>query len=180
MVAAPTLIDSAEPGFERLFIDEYGRVVSIAFRITRDAAEAEDVAQEAFIRFARRRKPNFHNPRAWLYPAAVHLALNAVRARARRNAREQRAFLVQRTALESAQTRSEPQNLIERASDAQRVRRALARISRRHAQLLALRYAGLSYREIADVLRIDVAQVGTRLARAERAFKQEIDREPSR
>ena len=180
MVAAPTLIDSAEPGFERLFIDEYGRVVSIAFRITRDAAEAEDVAQEAFIRFARRRKGDFRSPRAWLYPAVIHLALNAVRARVRRNAREQRAFLVQRAAFEIAQTWSDPQNVIERASDAQRVRRALARISRRHAQMLALRYAGLSYREIADVLRIDLAQVGTKLARAERALKREIDCEPSR
>jgi RNA polymerase sigma factor (sigma-70 family) len=180
MVAAPTLIDSAEPGFERLFIDEYGRVVSIAFRITRDAGEAEDVAQEAFIRFARRRKRDFGSARSWLYPAVVHLALNAVRARARRNAREQRAFLGQRAAFEITQARSDPQSVIERESDAERVRRALVRISRRDAQMLALRYAGLSYRELAGALRIDVAQVGTRLARAERALKQEIDREPSR
>jgi DNA-directed RNA polymerase specialized sigma24 family protein len=44
------------------------------------------------------------------------------------------------------------------------------------AVLLALRYAGASYRELADDLGIEPAQVGMRLQRALRAFKGEIER----
>jgi DNA-directed RNA polymerase specialized sigma24 family protein len=57
------------------------------------------------------------------------------------------------------------------------LRAALLRLKPNEAAILAMRYGGLSYREIADAVRIDVAQIGTRLARAERALKQEIERE---
>ena len=45
MVAATSLIDSAAETFERLFVREYRRVAGVAFKITADAAEAEDIAQ---------------------------------------------------------------------------------------------------------------------------------------
>jgi RNA polymerase sigma factor (sigma-70 family) len=175
MVAATTLIDSVQRVFESLFAQEYGRVSSIAFRITRDAAEAEDVAQEVFARFAQtRRSPQ--NAQAWLYQAAVHTALNAVRARRRRADRELRVVRLQRPLENEA---ADPHAIVERQADSAMVRAALLRIRPADAELLALRYAGLSYREIADVVRVDGAQIGTRLARAERAFKREIERETS-
>lgn len=179
MVAATTLIDSAEPAFERLFLDEYGRVVSVAFRITRDAAEAEDVAQDVFARFARSGQRNFDRARAWLYPATVHVALNAVRARRRRSAREHREFALRRSTEDYAQRATDPQSILERSDEAALLRTALLRIASRDAEILALRYGGFSYREIAETLGMDAAQIGTRLARAERALKREIERETS-
>lgn len=173
MVAASTLIDSAQAAFERLFAQEYRRVTSVAFRITRDAAEAEDVAQDVFLRFARKGRANFDGARSWLYQAAVHTALNAIRSRRRRAEREAREFRLSRP-LERA---GDPHEEAERRAQAAVLRAALLRLKPNEAAILAMRYGGLSYREIADAVRIDVAQIGTRLARAERALKQEIERE---
>lgn len=168
-MAVTALTDSAGETFERLFAREYRRVVSIAFRITRDAAEAEDVAQEVFVRFGRGRGLDLDRARSWLYTAAAHRALNAVRSRRRRVRREFDAGRLVEF--------EDPQRIVERREERVRVRTALVRIGIQHAQILALRYGGLSYLEIASVLRIDAAQVGTRLARAERAFKREIERD---
>jgi DNA-directed RNA polymerase specialized sigma24 family protein len=55
------------------------------------------------------------------------------------------------------------------------VREVMARLSQRDASLLALRYAGVSYREIATALRMPEAHVGTLLARAQRAFRKEFE-----
>jgi RNA polymerase sigma factor (sigma-70 family) len=169
MVAATTTIDSAGGNFERLFAQEYRRVVSIAYRITADPAEAEDVAQDVFVRCGRSRLGDSERLRGWLYTAAVHLALNAVRARRRRALREVR--------YDAPQSAADPADVVERNEQRALVRAALLRLNPRDAQMLALRYGGLSYREIAATLEIEAAQIGTRLARAERAFKREIERE---
>ena len=179
MVAATTIIDSAQTAFERLFAAEYARVASIAYRITRDAADAEDVAQDVFARFAGSHNAHAGTARGWLYKAAVHTALNVVRTRRRRAEREAREFRLQRP-LEALRSHSaDPLGVVERGAEAAMVRAALLRLRPHEAELLALRYAGLSYREVAEALNIDAAQVGMRLSRAERALKREIERETS-
>jgi RNA polymerase sigma-70 factor (ECF subfamily) len=52
------------------------------------------------------------------------------------------------------------------------VRRALAALPERQAQLLLMRHAGLSYRELAEALGIAPGSVGTSLVRAEAAFEK--------
>lgn len=180
MVAATTLIDSAEAAFERLFADEYRRITSIAFRITRDAGEAEDVAQEVFASFARSRRRDLDRARAWLYRAAVHTALNAARRRRRKAERELRGFRLQRPLDENDGYAADPQRVVERSAQAETLRAALLHVGPKDAEILALRYGGLSYREIAQATGVDAAQVGVRLSRAERALKREIERETSR
>jgi len=56
------------------------------------------------------------------------------------------------------------------------VRAALRRIAPKKARVLALRYSGLSYTEVAAALEIRPDQVGTLLRRAEAAFEKELDR----
>src|SRR5439155_552823 len=53
---------------------------------------------------------------------------------------------------------------------------ALARIDERAAALLALRYSGLSYDEIAAALGLRRSSIGTMLRRAEDAFRKEVTR----
>jgi len=52
------------------------------------------------------------------------------------------------------------------------VQTALARLKPRSAQVLTLRHSGLSYAEIAAVLRLPISSVGTLLARAEIEFEK--------
>ncbi len=54
------------------------------------------------------------------------------------------------------------------------VREALRRIGKQHAMILALRYGGLAYAEIAASLGIGIGSVGTRLVRAEAALGKEL------
>lgn len=173
MVAATTLIDSAQAALERLFAQEYRRITSVAFRIVRDADEAEDVAQEVFVQFARSRRLDDERARGWLYRAAVHTALNALRSRKRRALREAREFRLQQPLDDGA----DPHAIAEQRLQTASLRAALVRLRPREAEILALRYGGLSYREIAQIAGIDAAQIGTRLARAERALKREMERE---
>src|SRR2546421_11888811 len=81
-------LPAPEEPFERLFMAEYGKVVAVANRVLADRTEAEDVAQEVFLDFHRRHRPEASYAPAWLHRAAVHTALNRIRSRRRRERRE--------------------------------------------------------------------------------------------
>jgi RNA polymerase sigma-70 factor (ECF subfamily) len=154
--------------FERLFIREYGRVAGIAYRVLHDAAEAEDVAQDVFVSLYRRHDPEASYAPSWLYAAAAHTALNVVRGRTRRERRETRAAPAEGDRV------ADPEGAAIAAEERATVRGALSRLPEKSAALLALRYSGLSYAECATALGIGVDQVGTRLRRAQDAFRKEV------
>jgi len=131
-------------GFEQLFRAEYARVVRIAYRVVGDRGEAEDVAQDVFIAFYRAHPADAPYAAPWLHRAAAHTALNAVRSRNRRAAREERDA-ADRGAI------ADPEDAA-----------------------LALRYSGLSYSEVAAATGTKIDQVGTRLRRAHDAFRKEV------
>lgn len=172
-MAAAAVPHAVHEAFETLFAREYPRAVAIAARITGDAAEAEDAAQEAFVQLARRGRFDDGAAR-WLHAACAHHALNAIRRRTRQSLRESRSFRLHLAAQNDAQEQADPQRIAVQQSDRAAVRAALLRLREADAALLALRYGGLTYQECADALGLAVNQIGTRLARAERALKKEL------
>src|SRR2546429_7045933 len=78
---------AADP-FERLFVQEYAKVVAIAYRVLADRTAAEDGAQEFFLKFHRSHSPDSERASGWLHAAAVHSALNLIRGDRRRAQRE--------------------------------------------------------------------------------------------
>jgi RNA polymerase sigma-70 factor (ECF subfamily) len=155
--------------FERLFRAEYARVVRVAYRVLGDPGEAEDVAQDVFVAFYRSHPAEAPYAAAWLHKAAAHAALNAIRSRSRRAARETRDEVARDTA-------ADPEDSALERERAREVRAALARMPRGSAELLALRYSGLSYAEVAAATGTKIDQVGTRLRRAHDAFRREVSR----
>lgn len=155
--------------FEALFRKEYARVVNIAHRIVRDLDEAEDVAQDVFVSFYRKHPADAGYAPAWLHAAAAHTALNTIRTRTRRATRE----TAHGRAIDVA---IDPASSAEREETRGEVRGALARMDERSATLLALRYSGLSYDEIAAAMGLRKTSIGTFLARAEDAFRREVTR----
>jgi RNA polymerase sigma factor (sigma-70 family) len=166
--------------FENLFAREYPRVVAIARRVVGELHAAEDVAQDVFVSFHRGRDPQSPFAAAWLHSAAVHRALNHLRGARRRRAREASRFALDLRDRADVSLEADPQRAAVRQEDRQEVRAALGRLSEKSSSVLALRYAGLSYAEVAAALGVKVNQVGTLLARAECAFKKEIARASSR
>lgn len=167
------LAGAAPDPFEDLFATEYARVVGIARRFV--GADAEDVAQDVFATFARSRPSDAAHARAWLHRAAVHRALDSLRTRRRRDARERR-----NAALEGpARIAREPAASLEGQERSEAVRRVLGRLPERYASVLAWRAGGLSYKELAAVLGVTPNAVGTLLVRAEAALRKELSRDPS-
>jgi RNA polymerase sigma-70 factor (ECF subfamily) len=158
------------PAFEDLFRREYPKVVAIAYRVVADADEAEDVAQDVFVSFYRKHPAEAHYAGPWLYAAAAHTALNVLRSRDRRATRD----VVEARRREDQAP--DPARAAETAETASEVRAALARLPDRSAALLALRYSGLSYEEIAAALGLRQSSIGTLLRRAEDAFRKEVAR----
>ena len=164
---------AADP-FERLFVQEYAKVVAIAYRVLADRTAAEDVAQEVFLKFHRSFSPDSERASGWLHAAAVHSALNVLRGE-RRRARRESAH-----ALDPVQTSiANPEKVIEEAEGRREVRRALRKLAPRAAALLMLRHSGLSYAEVATALGIKVGNVGTLLRRAEDALRKDVNRATS-
>jgi RNA polymerase sigma-70 factor, ECF subfamily len=172
----PVSPQGAVATFDALYRAEFRRVTRIARRIVGDQAEAEDVAQEVFAALARRAHGLDRNAAAWLHATAVRRSLDAVRARDRRSAREERAAGPD-TAWRDDD--ADPLELIVRAERISAIRTIMRRLKARDTALLAMRYGGdLSYREIAEALGVPPEHVGPLLGRARLAFAREVHRAP--
>ncbi len=65
---------------DQMYEAHHGMVFRTAYRITGNAADAEDVLQTVFLRVVRR-NPDMDNPESYLRRSAVNAALDVVRAR---------------------------------------------------------------------------------------------------
>jgi RNA polymerase sigma-70 factor (ECF subfamily) len=155
--------------FETLFRSEFGRIARVVARITRDPARAEDLAIEAFWRLWQRPRAQGSHAGAWVHRTAVRLALDELRRRARRTRYEQALALLRRSP-------TTPDELFSTREDQGRVRAVLAVMRRAQAELLILRSDGVPYDELAAVLSLNPASVGTLLGRARAAFRKEYVR----
>ena len=151
--------------FERLFLRHYPQVFRVLYHLVGSREEAEDLAQETFLALYDQPPATGKGASlvAWLCRVALNRGYNALRGQRRAQQR------LVRIAEPPAQL--DPQDELARAEDRALVRAAIAELPERQGRLLLLRYAGLSYAEIAGALDLAPASVGTLLARAERAFE---------
>lgn len=166
-----------EATFDALFLTHYQPIFRLLYRIAGTREEAEDLAQETFLRLHQspelwkgtRDEPREHNVRAWLYRVATNLAYNMLRSQQRRHRRED---VVLGQAISAGSGEPDPVEAAEQEDERAAVRHALAALSERQTQLLLMRHAGLSYRELAEALGMAPGSVGTSLVRAEAAFEK--------
>ena len=156
--------ESSDPGDLAV---RYGRLVfRAAYRVLGDAAQAEDVQQEVFLRLLQSPRKDVTSWPAWLTTSATRLAIDALRRR-----RRWWAFVPQWTVQAEVASGSAEEAGIE-AEQAARLRAALGRLSRREAQCFALRYLdGLPLPEVAAALRLTENNVGVILHRARRRLE---------
>ena len=167
-VEAPT---EAEAAFEALYRSSRDDVFAYVSGLLRDRSAAEDVTAQAFERAYRRRSgfnPKRGTHRAWLFGIARNAALDELRRRSRR------AELASEPVDEAAAYAHE--QAAERALMRTALRGALARLSARERELVALKYfAGLGNAEIATVVGISESNAGTRLHRVIEKLREACD-----
>lgn len=166
----PKTAQAAEAWLETALSQHWSRLYALLYRLVGDHAEAEDLALETFWRLYRQpsNRMSEQSLSGWLYRVGMNLGFNALRARKRRQHYEAQAG---RMFLEENPGDS-PDAALEAGLERQRVRQALARMKPRSAQILVLRYSGLSYAEIAATLGLSLGSIGTLLARAEAEFME--------
>ena len=160
--------------FEDLVRAQQHRVYGLALRMLGNPAEAQDVAQEVFIR-AHRGLPEFRGDArlsTWLYTIASRLCLNRLAGSERRLTRHGEETLRQ-----LADARPGPDEAMERGELEEALHRAIAELPEERRVVVVLRdVEGLAYEEIADVLALPVGTVRSRLHRARLDLKEKLER----
>jgi RNA polymerase sigma-70 factor (ECF subfamily) len=164
--------------FRALADAHLSKIMNYAYRLLHDRTEAEDVAQETFLRLwkdAARFEPKARVT-TWLHRIAHNLCIDRLRGR-----REQPS-----ETLDEERTSQEPGGLLDQKRVALDVERALAALpERQRAAITLVHYQGLSNIEAAAILEINVDALESLLARGRRTLKemlgqpdiQEVDRE---
>ena len=164
--------------FRRLVETHMRAVYAIAYRMMGDHDDADDVAQETFVRAHRaldRYDPSY-SFYTWLRTIATRVALHELAKRKRRRTEGGESFEM---ASETLPTEAaDPQALAEAGDLRQRLDRALGTLPEEYRAVLVLRAVEqLSYAEIAETLEIPVGTVMSRLARARDKLRLVLDPE---
>jgi RNA polymerase sigma-70 factor, ECF subfamily len=166
--------------FELLVGKYQRRLLRLISRLVRDPAEAEDVAQEAFIK-AYRALPQFRGDAAfytWLYRIGVNTAKNFLVSQGRRaptstekDAEEAETF----DDGEQLRDINTPESLLMSRQVAAAVNVAMERLPEELRTAVTLReIEGLSYDEIAEVMNCPIGTVRSRIFRAREAIALEL------
>jgi RNA polymerase sigma-70 factor (ECF subfamily) len=175
---APRFLDRLRagdaPAFEELVMTYQHRVFGVALRMLGSRAEAEEVAQEAFVR-AHRALGEFRGDAklsTWLYAITSRLCLNRLASGERRLTRQGEDAL-----LRLADAGPRPDAALERRELESALGRAIAELPEDRRIVVVLRdIEGLSYEEIAQVLELELGTVRSRLHRARADLKEKLER----
>lgn len=178
-IADSALVEKVQKGdkkaFDLLVIKYQNRVVNLVSRYVRDVTDAQDIAQEAFLK-AYRALPNFRGDSAfytWLYRIAINTAKNHVASRARRPQEVQTIGPEDETfdyddALKEVET---PENLLLTDEIQKTIINAIEELPDDLRLAITLREVeGLSYDEIAEAMSCPIGTVRSRIFRAREAI----------
>src|SRR5436309_5804753 len=159
--------------FEELVIAYQHRVFGVALRMLRNWGEAEEIAQEVFLR-VHRAVGDFRGEAklsTWLYAITSRLCLNRLASGERRMAREGEE------SLERLRADADPAAHAERGELEAALQRAITELPEERRAVAVLRdFEGLSYEAIAAALDLPLGTVRSRLHRARTDLKEKLER----
>jgi RNA polymerase sigma-70 factor, ECF subfamily len=173
--SVPETVPTAAPSFDEAFTLHHRAVYRAAYSLVRDTGLAEDVTQEVFLKLYQHlgSLQNEEHVRPWLLRVATNTALNTIRSRSRTGAREEE--FVSAATVGAGGGAGAPVGVeadFERRVEIEEARRALEQVKEPMRSCLLLKQQGLSYREIAQALSINEANVGSLVARGRKEFKR--------
>jgi RNA polymerase sigma-70 factor (ECF subfamily) len=167
--------------FTELVLRYQNRLLTILEHLVSNREQAEDLAQETFMRVFRAR--DRYEPGAkfstWLFTIANNVASNALRSRSRRrevgvpegNGADSSPLALDQLA--KAASGFMPTRSLDKAEQADMVRQAVAALSERQRMALLLaKFEGMSYQDIAITMDLSVQAIKSLLSRARVNLKE--------
>ena len=162
-------------------VEEYQhRVVGVLYHVLGNSEEAEDMAQETFLRVYRNRKK--YRPKAkfatWLFTIANHLALNSIRDRRKRytvplGPTDSQAMNVAPVDRLEQNRHPAPTQKIQHSELTDQIRVALDSLNERQKIAVLLnKFEEMSYDEIANVMDLSSKAVKSLLSRARAKLRE--------
>ncbi len=163
-------LEGQEKGFEMLVRKYQNRVLNIAYSLTGQSAESEDIVQEAFLKAYDGLKSFKGNSEffTWLYRITVNTAYDFLRRR--------RRFVSDEGVIgRSASDGDGPQDTLIKKEREELVHLALAEVPLKFRAALVLKdIEGLSYLEISRVLGCGIGTVESKIYRGRQFLKEEL------
>jgi RNA polymerase sigma-70 factor, ECF subfamily len=184
--AAVARVLAGEPDAFRLLVERHTRnIFRLAYRMTGNEQDAEDVVQETFLR-AYRKLGQFEsrsNFGTWLYRVAVNCALDHLRIREKRDKETPAAALSDSDQgeapdplLSHPSSDPSPERLMQSAELRRKLDSALATLSASERTAFVLRhFEGRSIGEIAGILRLREGATKNTIFRAVKKLRQALE-----
>lgn len=169
-----------ELAFQELVERNHARVIGLIYRFIGDATDAEDLAQEVFLRIYRARQS--YTPTAkfstWMFRITANVSLNALRSRA--NRRDDVSIDQVADGAEGPRSVMDPESPMPEQHLAQsevqtQVREAIKALPEKQQIAVVLnKYEGMSYADIARTIGCSTMAVKSLLARARDNLKDRL------
>jgi RNA polymerase sigma-70 factor (ECF subfamily) len=158
-----------DSGVFQILVARYERpLYNAAYRLLGNAEDARDVTQVAFMEAAR--GLDAHDPShrffSWIYRITVNAALNVLRRRRLEGALADDG---------DGGVPEDPESHALESETSRRIQRALMQLSEEHRSVITLRhFSGCSYRQLAQILDVDVKTVKSRLFEARQRLRRAL------
>ena len=162
--------------FEERLLESSTLAVRVAFSVLRNREDAEDVAQEAFIKCWRNQDklPEIDNLKAWIF----RIALNTGRDIRETAWRRKKQALPEDEAMLTS-TQAGPEELVLEDERLNRLRTAMHQLRPEEQEVFLLRQNGeMTYEEIGEALEIPSGTVKTRMRLALQKLREVLADEP--
>jgi RNA polymerase sigma factor (sigma-70 family) len=161
-----------DKAFEQLLLCHRQRILGICLRLLGDRIEAEEAAQESFVKIYFHLK-DFNQSRdfsAW----AASIAMNECRDRLRRRVRRSKVY---REVTEFDSVQETDTGVIESQERLTKVEKAIETLPSKLKEVLVLKaYGNYGYDEIAQILKVKIGTVMSRLFRARRKLTDIVNK----
>lgn len=153
--------------FEDLFKQNYVYVVKQIVWIVKSQTIAEELAQEVFLQLYRNDWKSIEHLPGWLIKSSTYVAYKYLRSEKRHQARVDKTIQYH----EVQHISSLDDDWI-RKEEITKVQMVLSNMNERDRTILLMKFSGFQYKEIAEVLQIDISSIGTLLVRAKQKFRK--------
>jgi RNA polymerase sigma-70 factor (ECF subfamily) len=161
--------------FEQIWIRHERRIVTVAFRLLGRLEDAQDVAQEIFIRASR--YLHRFDPKKPIEPWLIRMTVNVCRTASRKRRMTEHLFVDVDPQFVDRSASRDPHTELAEAQQRELLHRALAELPERERAAIVLRdIEGFSTAEVAEILGSSEATVRVQLSSARIKVKNAIER----